>query len=233
MKKISLLALLLSTFLLAHSQTKNFIDQPYIEVNGTADTMVTPDEIYIRIQLSEKDTKDRVSLEDLEQSMATALKSLGIDIEKNLTTSDLASNYKTYLLKSKDIIKSKLYTLKVTDAVTATRVFIKLEEIGISNTNIDRVAYSDLVNLTNIMREKAVIVAKERALAMTKPLNQNIGPAIFITDLDNTLRPLEGYVAGVKIRGMLSLNEGSAALPNIEFDKIKVTTNVNVKFVLK
>ena len=66
MKKISLLILMVLFYLLGNAQYKNFIDQPYIEVNGNADTMVTPNEIYIQIQLSEKDTKDKVSIEELE-----------------------------------------------------------------------------------------------------------------------------------------------------------------------
>ncbi len=101
MKKLTLLVFLLSTIHFANSQTKNFIDQPYIEVSGSADTLVTPNEIYIRIILSEKDTRDRISIEDLELKMVAAVKGLGLDTEKDLTTSDMTSNFKFYLLKSK------------------------------------------------------------------------------------------------------------------------------------
>jgi uncharacterized protein YggE len=98
MKKIIPLAGMLCAFFCANSQTKNFIDQPYIEVAGYADTMVTPNEIFIQIMLSERDTRDRMSIEDLEQKMTTALTKIGLDIEKDLTTSDMMSNYKYYLL---------------------------------------------------------------------------------------------------------------------------------------
>ena len=30
------------------AQTKNFIDQPYIEVGGYADTLITPNQIFIK-----------------------------------------------------------------------------------------------------------------------------------------------------------------------------------------
>ena len=74
--------------------TKNFIDQPYIEVSSTADTTITPEEIYINIFISEKDTKDKISLEELEIKMVDVLKSLGINTEKDLTTNGVASNFK-------------------------------------------------------------------------------------------------------------------------------------------
>jgi len=49
---ISMLCLAVISISLA--QTKNFIDQPYIEVFGYADTLVTPNLIYIKIIIDEK-----------------------------------------------------------------------------------------------------------------------------------------------------------------------------------
>jgi uncharacterized protein len=234
MKQLTLLALLLFLLISANSQTKNFIDQPYIEVSGSADTLVTPNEIYIRILISEKDNRDRVSIEELEQQMVSALKGLGLNTEKDLTTFDMTSNFKSYLLKSKDIIKTKIYSLKVTEAITASNVFIKLEEIGISNTSIEKVDHSNLDNLKNEMRTKAIIDAKKRAVALTQPLNQNIGAAINIVDADNNVsRQLQGRLAGIQIRGTSSFKAKYEDLPKIEFEKIKVTASINAKFILK
>lgn len=233
MKKNSLTILFILTFFVGQSQTKNFIDQPYIEVSGNADTLVTPNEIFIRILLSEKDTKDRVSIEDLELKMVNALKALSLDTEKDLTTSDMTSNYRFYLLKSKDVIKTKQYTLKVKDAVTVSQVFIKLEEIGISNTSIERVDHSDLENIKNLMRTKAISDAKSRAIALTKPINQNVGQAIHITDTENYSQQLQGRVAGIQIRGATTIQNDFKELPKIEFEKIKVVANINAKFILR
>lgn len=232
MKKSTLLALTLLFGFLANAQTKNFIDQPYIEVTGNADTMVTPNEIYIRILISEKDSRDRTSVEELEQKMVTTLTGLGLNTEKDLTVSDITSNFKNYLLKSREVIKTKLYILKVTDAVTAAKVFINLEEAGISNTGIERVGHSELNNLRNKMQTNAILDAKETALALTKPLNQALGSAIHIADAENTTRQLQGQVAGIRIRG-ISSNFKSGDLPKIDFEKIKVSASVNVVFILK
>ena len=232
MGNIKLTMLLTLTVLVGQSQTKNFIDQPYIEVSGSADTLVTPNEIFIRILLSEKDTRDRVSIEEIELRMVRALKSLSLDIENDLTTSDMSSNFKFYLLKSKDVIKTKLYTLKVKDAITVSQVFIKLEEIGISNTSIARVDHSDVENIKNLMRTKAILDAKARAIALTKSLNQSVGLAIHIVDSENIDQQLQGKVAGIQMRG-LSAFEGGYELRKIEFEKIKVVSNINVTFRLK
>lgn len=233
MKKLKLITLFVLTFLVGQSQSKNFIDQPYIEVSGSADTLLTPNEIFIRILLSEKDTRDRISIEDLELKMVNALKALSLDTEKDLTTSDMSSNFKFYLLKSKDVLKAKLYTLKVKDAVTASQVFIKLEEIEISNTSIERVDHSDIENIKNIMRSKAISDAKSRAIALTKSLNQSVGAAIHISDTENFTQPLQGRAPGIQIRGASFMQKNDKELPKIEFEKIKVSANISAKFILK
>jgi uncharacterized protein YggE len=230
MKQINLTLFFIVLVFAGQAQMKSFIDQPYVEVAGSADTLVTPDEIYIKINISEKDTKNKTSVEELERKMFDALKAMGIDVEKNLTTSDLSINFKTYFLKSKDIMKSKDYMLKVKDAVTATKVFIKLEDLGISNSSIDHVDYSKMEEMKNIMRTKAIENAKLRAIALTKPLQQGIGPAIFISD--NEVYPIRPLAREAKLN-LYQASDSAEALPQIDFEKIEVSSNVNAKFILK
>ena len=232
MKIIKLVFLLMVTALAANSQTKNYIDQPYIEVSGNADTLVTPNEIFIRIILSEKDTRDRVAIEELELKMLTALKTLNIDIEKDLTASDMMSNFKYYILKNRDVIKTKTYSLKVKDATTASQVFIKLEENEISNSYIERVDHTDIENLKNAMRTKAISDAKTRAIALTKSIGQTVGLAIHIVDVANNNEQLQGRARATSKLDLM-YKKSKDDLPKIEFEKIKIESNINVKFVLK
>lgn len=227
-------ALYLTVTISAFSQTKNFIDQPYIEVNGYADTLITPNQIFIKIVISEKDSRDKLSLEEQENKMITTLNSLKIKTETDLTTSDMLSNYKFYFLKAKDILKTKEYILKVNNATTASDVFIQLENIGISNTSIDRVDNTNLENIKNTCREKAIENAHKKAIALTKPISQTVGNAIHIYDNEAKFDDLlQGRVAGVSIRGYGSLDKQKYAAPKIEFEKIKVTATVSAKFVLR
>jgi hypothetical protein len=236
MKNISILISLIFISFCGMAQQKNFIDQPYLEVTGSADSLVTPNEIFIKILIAEKDTKDKVSVEDLEIKMVNALKALEIDLDKNLSTNDISSNFKSYLLKNKDILKTKQYTLKVNDGLTVSKVFINLEQLGISNTSIEKITHSNLENIKNTIRTKAVENAKTRALAIVKPLKQNIGPAIQISDNGPYFmsQQIQGRAAGIILRGPNPLQEATqAGIPKIEFEKINVTANIQVKFILK
>lgn len=206
-----------------------------MEVTGSADTMITPNQIYIKIIISEKDTKDKLSVEELESKMYEALKTLGIDVGNKLTTSDIISNFKSYFLKNKDIMKSKEYQLEVSDAVTASKVFIALEAIGISNTSIARVDHTNLENIRNLMRTKAVENSKARALALIKPLNQTLGPVIHITDNEvyNKTTPFQGRLDEVVVVGYNTRDKSIQEMPNIGFEKIRMATNISAKFIIK
>lgn len=215
-------------------QGKNFIDQPCIEVQGVSDTLVTPNLIYIKIVISEKDSRDKLSVEEQENKMVSILKSININTEENLTTSDILSNYKSYFLKHKDILKTKEYTLKVTNSETASKVFIELEDLGISNTSIDKVEHSDLANLKNGCRNKAILNAYKKAVAMTIPISQTIGNAIHIFDNEAKFDDsFSGRVYGVAVNGYSTKDKVKYPQPKIEFEKIKVTATVSVKFILK
>jgi uncharacterized protein YggE len=235
MKRFILLLLnVLAISLAGFSQEKNFIDQPYIEVAGSADTLVTPNQVFIRIVISEKDSRDRVPIQDSEVRMVEALKALGINTEAELTTSDIISNFRFYLLRQKDIIKSKEYMLKVPDASMASKVFIQLENLGISNVSIDRVDHDGLESIRNLCREKAIENARVKAIALTRSIGQTIGNAIHITDNEaNFDNLLHGKLAGLDIRGFANNDKQKNELPKIEFEKIKIRTAVSAKFVLK
>ena len=94
-KLLALFAASLFALTLA-AQEKNFIDEPYIEVTGKAEMEVVPDRIYLRIVINEKDNKGKVSVEQQEKEMFKQLKSIGIDLEKQLSVQDMSSDLQTY-----------------------------------------------------------------------------------------------------------------------------------------
>jgi uncharacterized protein YggE len=238
MTKTCIFLVCLITSFISQAQSKNFIDQPYLEVTGSADTLIEPDEIYINIIISEKDNRDRIPVEEQETRMLASFKEMGIDIENNLSVNYMGSNFKYILLKGKEVIKTRQYVLKVKDARTAAQVFLLLEQLDISNTSIQEVNYSAINSLRNVMRNKAVANARERAIALASALQQNVGNAIHLVDIDNNNLANQLYgsqlqdvlVTGytVKLKG---LTQGSN--PGVEFEKIKVSALVGAKFLLK
>jgi uncharacterized protein YggE len=231
MKKLGLLLIIAILSLQGYSQEKNFIDQPYLETTSIVDTLVVPDRIYLSILITEKDTRGRTSVEELENRLNTKLIGLGIDTKNQLTLSDVTSNFKTYFLKGTDVLKNKAYTLLVYDAETAGKVIVGLESIEISNVFLTKTEYSKLEELKIDLKQKAVLKAKKQAESMLKPLNQNVGKALYISDLNsNITNALQGRVAGIQIRGYSSYKAEEYKPIDIEFQKIKIESAVTIKF---
>lgn len=230
MKRLVLGIVILVIAQAGFSQVKNFIDQPYLETSAKVDTMVTPDKIYLSIDINEGDSKNKVSVDELENRLAGLLKKLDVDVEKQLTLTDLSSNFKNYFLKRNNILKHKNYQLVVFNAVTAGRVIAGLEDIGISNVNLLKTEYSKIDELNLILKGKAVAKAKMQAEAMLKPLNQRVGAAIFIVDGYSNANSYLGIRADV----MAAPRSKEAFEPiNIDFEKITVESSVSVKFKIE
>lgn len=210
------------------AQNKNFLDTPYLETNAVVDTLVVPDEIYITITIKEKDSKGKISVETQEQKMAKALASLGINVKKQLSLKYLDSNFKNYFLKSNQILKSKTFTLLVYDGLTAAKALASLENIGIANSYLEKTAYSKMAVLEMHLKTKAVKKALQKAKALTKPLGQQVGMALHISDQS---QPVYRYAETMAMSRDQSPQLEAAPL-DVNFNKIKVRSSVNVKFAL-
>ena len=234
MKKITYLLLFAIISNTAFAQSRNFIDQPYLETTVKVDTLVVPDQIFMSIYINEGEDRNKISLEKQEKKMAVVLEGLGIDLKKQLKLQDLSSDFKNYFLKRKNVLKSKIYRLEVFDAVTAGQVLIALEAKGISNVQLIKTAYSKIKQLQIQIKSKAILKAKKVAEALTTPLNQTLGKAIYIRDeyynsqvyRDNrmaiTAETVEQDSADKKFQKPI----------DIEFSKIKLQTVVSVKFAI-
>ena len=216
------------------SAQKNFIDQPFVETNAKVDSLVVPDRIYISINLNEADSKNKKSVEEQERLLQSTLKKLNINTEKDLSLLDFSSNFKQYFLKGQNVIKSKMYSLLVNNAVTAGKVLAELESVGISNVNIERTEYSKAEELLLELKSLAVEKSKITAQKLVKPLNQKIGKALYISDINTISNALQGQAPGVVMRGYASLYGSKAENPiYTEFQKVKFEVQVNAKYQLE
>ena len=166
------------------SAQREFLDQPYIEVEAEADTLVVPDRIYVSITLNEADSKNKKSVEEQEKQLETILKKLKINTDKDLSVLGYSSDFKKYFLKGQNILKTKKYSLLVRDAYTLGNVIISLEEAGISNTEVEKVEYSKYRELLLELRSEAVKRSRITADKLVKPLNQKAGKALYISDMN-------------------------------------------------
>lgn len=234
MKKLLFIFLFFPLTSQAQSGDKNFIDQNYIEVTGKSEMEVTPDMIYLKIFLSEKDNKSKAPLAERENAMISKLNEIGIDITKDLLMKDISSNFKYYFLLKSDILLSKEYQLIVHDAKTASKVIIELEKLGISNVSLDKLDNSNMEKYRKDVKIDAIKAAKNKAESLATAIGQSVGRAIYIQELESNSRGTSAPVNSFVFKGMSDQLYGSrAADPEIDFEKMKIEYSILCRFELK
>ena len=81
------------------------------------------------------------------------------------------------------------------------------------------------------LKSRAVKKAKKKAVALTKPLNQTVGQAIHILDTSTPYYPRYNQAPRLEMKAM-AMDVAEPEPLDIDFEKIKVETSVNIKFAL-
>ena len=215
-------------------------DAHYIEVTGTAEEEVVPDEIYISIELQERvEGKAKITVTEQEDKLKKGLQEIGIDIS-NLSLSDANSDYVKVKLFSKEIITQQDYSLKVSSAELAGRAFQMFYQIDIRNAQIYKTDFSRMDSLERAVKINAIKSAKAQADYLLGAIGEHTGRAIIVRDVKQSTADNYANIRGARnegtqyyINGIKQASVESFTATSIQFSKIKVQDAVYVKFAIK
>jgi len=240
LKQLLTMAFLLTTILtFGQTKTPTTEEQPYIEVTGTAENEVIPDEIYIRIIIKERYVnKVKVTIEEQEEKLKAVVKSLGIDLT-NLYLSDANADFVKVNWRTKDLLTKKDYTLIVTNATIVGKVFQQLDELEITDAFISKVNHSKLDSLKKEVKILAIKAAKNKADYLLTAIGEQAGKPLIVKERENEIKPTSGiygrgsrsnetakYVDGLRVYDSYTEDE-------LQFKKIKIEAFIYVKFAIK
>lgn len=228
MKKLVLFALIAFTTSTVFAQNVDL--RKKIEVNGTAEQEVTPDEIYIAISLKEyMDGKKKISIEELEAQLQKAVTKAGIAQEDFVINN--ISAYTNYWDKKKDptFLASKQYSIKVKDLNKFNAVIAAVDAKGVAYTNIERYAYSKEDELKKELKIKALRQAKEKATYLLQSIGDKLYQTLEISEAENNNYPQPIY----RMAMMKSSESMADSAPQIDFKKIKLSVNIRAVFEIK
>lgn len=230
MKKIFATLLLAGTFLSGFSQVLD--TRKKIEVTGAAEQEITPDEIYIAISLQEymTSTKKKISIEELEKQLQTAVIKAGIANDDFMINN--ISAYQNYWEKKRNpmFLASKQYTLKVKDLNKLNSIISAVDPKGVAYTNVESYTHSKLEMYKRDLKVKALQNAKEKANSLLMGIGEKMGGALDIQEIYNEYIPQPMY------RGMMAKAESMdavASMPDIDFKKIKLNYQIRAVFEIK
>ncbi|HXI01010.1 MAG TPA: SIMPL domain-containing protein [Sphingobacteriaceae bacterium] len=234
MKRLILAVLITAFASAAFAQT---IDpRRKIEVTGSAEAEVTPDIIFVGISLREyfrdNNSKKKVEIEELERQLQTVVLNAGIPKE-NFTINNISSyNWTWEKKKNPDFLASKQYRIKISDLNKYNQIISAVDPKGIQYSNVEGYDYSKLESLKRELKIKALQLAKEKAIYLTEAINERLGGAMEINEINNEYYPQPMYQRNAMMKSDATMAE-SAPMPDIDFKKIKLNYQMRVVFELK
>lgn len=234
MKTLTLFLLItLSLFGFGQNLTDLEPEKPFIEVTGTVEHNIIPDEIYISITIRERHKgKEKITIEKQEANLKEALKSIGISLD-NLSLSDKNADYIKVKWSKMDVIAKAEYILKVDDAVSVGKVFEKLDELKILDANISRVSHSEIEEFKKEVRILAIKAAKEKADYLLITIGEQTGKALIVREVGSFHKLEDSYLNTVNTRNNEFQSQNKAEDKIIQFQKIKLQAAIYVKFEIK
>jgi uncharacterized protein len=234
MKKLLILALLGVFTLSGFAQSVD--TRRKIEVSGSAEAEVTPDIIFVGISLKEyfrDNTKKKVEIDELEKQLQTAVLNAGIPKE-NFTINNISSyNYTYERKKNPAFLARKQYRIKVTDLNKFNQILNALDPRGVEYTNIEGYDYSKIETLKQELKIKALRAAKEKAAYLAAAVDDRVGDALEIQEINNEYYPQPMYRANASIEVERAMAADAAAMPEIDFKKIKLNYQMRAVFELR
>ena len=159
-------------------------EKSYIEVEGSADTLVVPDMIYLKIEIDERmDGKTKIAIEDQEEEMKKTLIANGISLEE-LSLSDANTDIVQVKWKKQVLSKSN-YLLKLSSAKEVAMVFEKLNDIKINNIYIEKVNHTKYNAIVKEIEIKAIKNAKHKADYLLHAIGETTGKSLIIRQNNN------------------------------------------------
>lgn len=228
MKRLILLSFLMLPIFLYAQET--FKGEHFIEVTGTADQEIEPNEIYIMVRIKEfEENRQKTSLEKIEKDFYNAIKEAGID-RKRVVLADAGSGLEKFRRKDKEAFREKTFQIILTSGAELEKFIEKLSSVKVDSVDVTRLHHSDYEKIKLELKVKALQVAKTKAETLLKAIGAEIGKPIMVREFDFQQPYLE-MNANVRKLGMEA--DQTEAEDPIAFRKIKMQAQITAQFEIK
>ena len=207
-----------------------------VEVTGHAEVEVDADEFYFSISLKEfyedeKNQKNKVEISTLEKQILQAVSKAGLNKEdlKVAAIGGVQYNWEKKKIPA-TFLETKQYELKVNSVEKLDGILAFVNSRGINHAYISKVEYSGKEALEKSLKVQALKAAKDKANYMVEALDEKLGSAIFVQDLNeyNSVQPVYMRMAKASPAAMEASDEMYSSPVN--YKKIKMSARVKVIF---
>ena len=240
MNRIFTAMLALFSFWSINSAAQETIKQKTINVSGTAEMEVVPDEIYVQVDLREYDKKGggKVDIDAIKDAFLKAALSIGLN-ESDISVQGYQGwdgnlwIYRKNKKRNPDLKASITYQVKLATTKKMDELVQKLDDEATQNFFISRVSHSKLQTFKKELKIQAVKAARDKAIYLAEAINEKAGEAIAINEPNEISHFPQPVYANRMMKTEAAMTAGDAQAPNIDFKKIKLQFEVSATFALK
>ena len=206
-----------------------------IEVSGSAEQLVTPNEFTFKITLLERiENKQKITIEQQESSLRSELTTLGVDVAKDLSIYDISSTYFRQK-KVKDVLGTKDYRLKIRDLNKIAQLQDLADRLNVGKLDLIKSDNTDMTRYRREVKIEALRAAKDKAQYLLEAIGEHLGKAVTIEEIDDNSNGfvIDGQETSNFRFGLLNSNS------NITVDNLKGNVDslsfspTRIRFVIK
>lgn len=227
---------IISAFLLINiqgwAQSKDNIR--YIEVRGSAEMEIEPDEMKLFIGIEEywkeefqknkkpEDYKTKVPLSEIEDNLIKSLQKAGIQKE-DIKVYGIGNYWRQ---KGKEFLFSKQLEVKIDDFKKINQLSSLLDAKGIKYLNIGELSHSEINNYRNQVKRDALKDARNKAAYLVESLDEELGEVLLINEVD------DGFFRPYLMKSVMA-DTGAGQESVDQIKNITVSYQVTARFKIK
>ena len=213
-------------------------DLRFIEVTGSAEIKIEPDEIRFQIGIEEywkeefekgKEYKDyitKIPIEEIEKNLMLSLTQIGIT-KPQIIVKEIGQNWSR---PGKDFKKSKTIELILTNLSKMNEILAKVSVKGVNSMRISELKNKDLTKYREQVKIEAMKAAKKKAGYLLKSVDEELGRVISVIELDNN----SGTIWSPRdMRSNTIMPSNSSSDSNENMRKIKLKYEIKIRFEIK
>jgi hypothetical protein len=237
MKKLITFAILtvLTTGLLAQAPS------PFpktINVTGTAELEIIPDEIYVVVTLKEYEKKGigKIDLDKIKTDFLNNCKSIGLPDSAVTIATYEGNNPKTWREKrvKNELYATIAYQIRFNSSKKIDELVSKLDDNATQNFDVSMMSHSKIQEYRKQVKIQAIKAAKAKAEYLTMAIGEQLGVAVTITERQFNDQNEERYNINQLAFGNNGVTNGDwNEGVGVDFKKLKIRMEMNVVFSLK
>lgn len=208
-----------------------------IEVTGSAEMEVVPDEIYIGITLQEyyDKLKAKVNIDAISKSFLANCEKAGISKDRievqNMSGFDNTSWwYRKRKKEQPDLMQSTSYIIKFTTPAEVDKLANILDDNATQNIYVQKTGSSKETEIRKQLKIQALQNAKAKAQYLVEGVGEKAGGLLFVREIENNFQPAYRDYA---MSNMMMKAETASANEGLNFKKIKFRFEIEAHFAIQ